>query len=370
MDSVYRPILWAGRGELTALHHLDPAIMPTVVPLLQPAPTARGPTRDVADALRLVHDHLPTGLNFGIDLSHLPDTGESLRSPPLDIAEDLAERGFTMQPVVRAFDSDRRLFEHGLAARMHGKQAMVRFQRRVDVPDPVTATQACERIWRGTGLEPEQCHLVIDLADVGCGAHATHIVEGADRLLRWARRHPWRSVTLAAGSMPAELSDLAADQPVRLGRFDAQLWRRLAAPDIGYGDYGVTCPSTGDGGHHRPWPTLRYTTEGAWWIYRSTPHGAARSNDRFADLCRALVNSAHWPAAGARFSWGDAQIARRARCAPGPGTPASWIAWATSHHLAQVARELGDHRRGAGAANARGAVPGPTVPKPRRPPGR
>ncbi|HEX8628400.1 MAG TPA: beta family protein [Catenuloplanes sp.] len=359
MDRVYRPVLWACRGELTALHHLDPAITPNVVPLLQILPSARGPTRDIADALRLVREHTPSGLTLGIDLSCLPDTDDSLRSPPLDIAEDLAERGIGLQPVIRAFDSDRRLIEHGLAARIHGRHAVVRFQRRVDVPEPEVATLACERIWRGTGLEPEQCHLVVDLAGIGCGAHAAHIVDGADRLLGWARRHPWRSVTLTAGSMPADLTESPTDEPVRLGRFDALLWRRLAAPDIEYGDYGVSCPSTSNGGHHRQRPTLRYTTEGAWWIYRSTRRGS-RDDDRFADLCRTLVTSAHWPVAGARFSWGDAEIARRARCTPGAGTPSSWIAWATSHHLAQVVQELtGRHR----------ASPLPAVPRPRRPGG-
>ncbi len=86
---------------------------------------------------------------------------------------------------------------------------------------------------------------------------------------------------------------------------------------------------------HRQLPTLRYTDEQNWWIYRWARRGG-RGDDRCHDLCRTLVGSAHWPAAGARFSWGDAEIARRARTAPGAGSSASWMSWSTSHHIAHV----------------------------------
>ena len=57
-------------------------------------------------------------------------------------------------------------------------------------------------------------------------------------------------------------------------------------------------------------------------------------------MCRTLVDSAQWPAAGARFSWGDAEIARRSRTAPGPGSSASWMSWSTSHHVAHVLQTM------------------------------
>jgi hypothetical protein len=346
-DGVYRPILRARRGELTALCHVDPSIAARITPVLEPAATAKGPARDTDDLARLIHETRPATPAIAVDLGHLPDPDDHLRSPILDLAEDLAGRDTTMLPVVRAFDSDRRLIEHGLAARMHAGRAVVRFRPRLDAPDAATATRTCERIWRGTGLGADRCDLLVDLADVGCGARAAHVEEHARRIVRWARRHPWRSVTLASGAMPPDLDGLPTDEAVRLWRWDALLWRRVAGPGIGYGDYGVTSPTRRDGIHHRPLPTVRYTADDAWWIYRWARRGA-RSDDRFADLCRTLVGSAHWPAEGARFSWGDAEIARRARCGRGAGTPSSWTAWATSHHLAHVVAELaGPHDRAA-----------------------
>jgi hypothetical protein len=158
-------------------------------------------------------------------------------------------------------------------------------------------------------------------------------------VLRWARSAPWRSVAVAAGAMPPNLDDLPTDEPVPVGRLDAQVWTRLSEPGIGYADYGVTSPVRRLGINHRQLPTLRYTAERDWWIYRWARRGG-RGDDRCHDLCRTLLDSPQWPATGARFSWGDAQIARQARSARGAGSSANWIAWSTSHHIAHVLHAL------------------------------
>jgi hypothetical protein len=334
-DGVYRPILRARRGELTALHHLDPGSAGRVLPILELSAPSRDAAHEITDLVHLVRDAKPRTAALAIDLGNLPDPDDTLRSPPLDLAEDLAEHGVAMVPVVRAYDSGRRLIEHGLAARMHKQHAVLRLQPHLEAPGPAAATAVVDRVLRGTGLEPEQLDLVIDLAETGCQSSADRVEEQARRTIRWARTCPWRSVSVAAGAMPPNLDDLPTDEAVEVGRWDALLWARITETGIGYADYGVTSPVRRDGLHHRQLPTLRYTDDRSWWIYRWARRGG-RSDDRCYDLCRALVGSAHWPAAGARYSWGDAEIARRARTAPGAGTPSSWMAWSTSHHLAHV----------------------------------
>jgi hypothetical protein len=149
-------------------------------------------------------------------------------------------------------------------------------------------------------------------------------------------------------SPPLDLAEGLADLGVPLvpvlrpyeGRLDARVWGRLREPGLGYADYGVTSPVRRAGvPYHRQLPTLRYTAERDWWIYRWARRGG-RSDDRCHDLCRTLIGSPHWPALGARFSWGDAQIARRARSARGAGSSSGWMAWSTSHHLAYVRHAL------------------------------
>lgn len=157
--------------------------------------------------------------------------------------------------------------------------------------------------------------------------------------------------------MPPTLARLPTDEPVRLDRFDWQLWQGLADLGVGYGDYGVgPAAPDGDGPGDRL-PTLRYTTDGAWWIYRWSRRGG-RGDERLANLYRTLVSAPWWPAAGPGFSWGDHEIVRRARRGAGAGSPANWIAWSTSHHLAHVLAALREPRGGPWRAGPEASVQG------------
>jgi T4 beta protein len=333
-DDAYRPILRPRRGELAALSHLAPDDAARVMPILELEP---GPS-----IVPLIRELPPRTGTIAIDLGALPDPGDPMAAPTLDLAEALADLGVVMLPVLRPADSDRRLVAHGLAARMHLRRAVLRLQPHVDAGNPATADAVADRVLRRAGLAAEEVDLLIDLAETACAAHADAVQERARRVVRWSRSMPWRSVSVAAGAMPANLDDLPTDRPVTVGRLDARMWARLGQPGIGYADYGVTSPVRRLGvQRHRQLPTLRYTAERNWWIYRWSRRGG-RSDDRCQDLCRTLVDSPHWPAAGARFSWGDAEIARRSRTARGGGSPASWMSWSTSHHIAHVLRTLTD----------------------------
>jgi hypothetical protein len=331
-DGVYRPILRPRRGELVALAHLTADDATRVMPILEVEPGT--------SIVPLIRQMPPRTGAIAVDFGGVPDQGDRFVPPPMALAEELAGLGVAMLPVLRAYESSRRLAAHGVAAQMHLRRAVLRLQPHVDAGSPTAADAVTDYMLRSAGLEPDAVDLLIDLAETACVAHAQEVVDRCRRVLRWARGRSWRSVTVASGSMPANLDDLPTDEPVTVGRLDARIWTRLGDPSVGYADYGVTSPVRRLGvQRHRQLPTLRYTAEDDWFIYRWARRGG-RSDDRCHDLCRTLVNSAHWPAAGARFSWGDAEIARRARTAPGAGSSASWISWGTSHHIAHVLHGL------------------------------
>lgn len=331
-DNVYRPILRPRRGEMAALSHLAADDAAYVMPILElEAGTSIVP---------LIRQLPPRTGAIAVDFGGIPDRGDRFVAPSLELAEELSGLGVAMLPVLRAYESSRRLAAHGVAAQMHLRRAVLRLRPHVDVGSPATADAVTEYVLRSAGLEPEAVDLLIDLAETACVPHATLVEERCRRVLRWARVMPWRSVSVASGAMLPNLDDLPTDQPVTVGRLDARVWMRLGEPGVGYADHGVTSPVRRHGvQRHRQLPTLRYTAENDWWIYRWARRGG-RSDDRCHDLCRTLVDSAHWPAAGARFSWGDAEIARRARTARGGGSSASWISWGTSHHIAHVLHAL------------------------------
>jgi hypothetical protein len=331
-DGCYRPILRPRRGELTALSHLTAADAPRVMPILEVEP---GPS-----IASLIKQLPPRTGAIAVDFGQIPEPDDPLRSPSLDLAEELADLGVAMLPVLRAYESPGRLAAHGLAARMHLRRAVLRLQPHVDAGNPAQAGAVTDRMLTGAGLQADEVDLLIDLAETACVAHADQVEERARRVVRWARTLPWRSVSVASGAMPPNLDDLPTDEPVTVGRLDARIWQRLGEPGVGYADYGVTSPVRRWGvQRHRQLPTLRYTTEHHWWIYRWARRGG-RSDDRCHDLCRTLVTSPHWPSTGARFSWGDAEIARRARTAPGAGSAGTWMAFGTSHHIAYVLESL------------------------------
>jgi Beta protein len=331
-DDVYRPILRPRRGELAALAHLTADDATRVMPVLELEPGT-----NIVPLIR----HLPprTGA-IAVDFGGIPDRSDRFVAPPLQLAEALAGLGVAMLPVLRAYESSRRLAAHGVAARMHLRRAVLRLRPHVDIASPAAADALTEYVLSSAGLEPDAVDLLIDLAETACVAHAERFEEQLRRILRWATGRPWRSISVASGAMPPNLDELPTDRPVTIDRHDARVWARIGVPGIGYADYGVMSPVRRRGvQRHRQLPTLRYTTEHNWWIYRWSRRGG-RGDDRCHDLCRTLVTSPHWPAAGARYSWGDAEIARRARSAPGAGSTTGWISWSTSHHLAHVLRAL------------------------------
>ncbi len=314
---VYRPILPARRGELEALGHLDAALAPTIAPILR-----------LSDVDRLVLDaigRMPPGLVPAVDTSDRPDLTDV----------DPARWGVPLMPVIGLADGDRRLAAHGVVARAYTGRAVVRLRLGQDRAGPDATTAAMERIWRYARLAPEQCDLLVDCGDVCCPADVRATEPRVRRVLDWARRHAWHSVSVVAGGMPPTPYRLPTDEPVRLDRWDWLLWQRLADLDVGFGDYGVTPATLGPelGGDRLP--TVPYTADDAWWVYRWSRRGG-RGDERVTDLCRTLVSAPHWAPAGAGFSWGDHEILRRARRVAGGGSATNWIAWSTSHHLAHV----------------------------------
>ncbi|WP_416900897.1 beta family protein [Micromonospora echinospora] len=250
-EPVYRPVLTAGRSELEALGHLDSDTAALVVPIL---------TLAVGDPVDLLA-RLPAGLTAAVDLGGFPDTGPLL---------GLLRRGVPLVPVIGFAEPADRLVVQGAMARSHLGWAVLRLRLRTDPYGPDAATGAAERIWRRTGLMPEQCDLLLDVGEVCCAADLRAAEPRVRRLVDWACRHAWRSVTVVAGAMPPALPALPDGEPVRLARWDWRLWRNLTGLGVGYGDYGIRTAAPGP---PERLPAMRYTADDIWWIYRWSRRG-------------------------------------------------------------------------------------------------
>src|SRR3712207_6668508 len=119
-DGVYRPILRPRRGELAALSHLAAEDATRVMPILELEP---GPS-----VVPLIRQLPPRTGVLAVASGAVPEPAERTVTPTLDLADELAERGVAVIPVLRAYESRRRLAAHGLAARMHLRRAVLRLQ--------------------------------------------------------------------------------------------------------------------------------------------------------------------------------------------------------------------------------------------------
>ena len=86
-----------------------------------------------------------------------------------------------------------------------------------------------------------------------------------------------------------------------------------------------------------PSVNLRYTIDRDWLaqIGGKVNEGAS---DEIHAMCQQLIARVEY--AGAAFSDGDAEIARVANPAEGPGNSTQWLQWCTNHHLEMVASQL------------------------------
>ncbi|MDR6315904.1 hypothetical protein J3R03_000100 [Actinoplanes couchii] len=269
-----------------------------------------------------------------MDLDRLEaGTGDPL-DPLREISDALDNFCTPVRPVIRPRADPTLLPGLRHAAELNGGHWIARLGR--DGGDP--AGSDVEALAADTGLFIEGCDLIIELREIMSADGLRHAESVVRAVGHWVRRYSWNSVTVAAGSMPASISKLPKNQPTLLQRHEATL--RLRTRDLGYqfGDYGIGHPRPlpPAGGH--PIPSLRYTADEGWWIYRWAKHG--KGYDSFGDLCATLMSNDHWPPEGAGFSWGDAELAERTRGDRGFGDATKWIAWGTSHHLAFILSRL------------------------------
>ncbi|MFE5483390.1 hypothetical protein [Streptomyces sp. NPDC056527] len=341
----YVPILKGKAGEFSALGHVTPAVRSHIRPVMELVPDP-----DVRDALETFCDRamdaVPQDAVLTVDSGAIPavrvlegDAG----GPTARLSESLGFRGVAMCPVVRHTDERDALVEAARAAAEHERGACLRVSVAVDSPQCLPDHAQIRALLRVLRLEPEEMDLLIDAGPVESEIERDRLADRAVLALEALASWGWRHECVAAGAFPVNLTGFPRGRATPVTRRDAQLWRRVLdgycgrSPD--FGDFGVTHPRMPVNSRGTPDPNMRYTTPDAWQVF---VYPRVRSgNDDFFLLSADLVDSPHWPATGARTSWGDARLkecANRQRRKAGGGT--EWRAWATSHHLAVVSSNL------------------------------
>ncbi|MFG2619475.1 beta family protein [Streptomyces sp. NPDC048507] len=341
----YVPILKGKAGEFSALRHTTPAVRSCIRPVMElvPDPDVRNVLETFCDRAM---DAVPPGMVLTVDSGALPAARvlEGAAGGPIDrLSESLGLRGVPMRPVIRLTDPPDVLAEASRAAAAHRSGVCLRLSVAADAPGPLPERGQIRALLGRLRLGPEEVDLLVDAGPVGSDRARDLLADRALGALRALSPWPWRRECVAAGAFPVNLTGFPRGRATPVPRHDVRLWRRVArgcdAEPPDFGDFGVTHPRMPARSRGTPDPNMRYTTPEDWQVY---VYPRVRSgNDDFFALSADLVGSAHWPAAGARTSWGDARLeecATRQRARAGGGT--QWRAWGTSHHLAVASRAL------------------------------
>lgn len=335
--AVYTPILKGKAGEFEALRHVSPDVRSAIRPIIELVPDDEGHI-NLDQMLRVINRSIPSGLLISLDFTYVRDGSASLLS---GVAEHLCLAGIPLRPLVRSDDSSEALGAARDASRLHGRGACLRMGTLEEDPSTDEVEERLSDVLAGLGLEAEQVDLLIDFREVLSQRDVDRVAPAARKLLKWSENRPWRSVTLAAGGFPESIAGLDRDAVTAVPRYDAMLWKSVTQSvnslPVWFGDYGIANPAPVKRVPHPSMPNLRYTAGLNWMVYRqASPREAG--NERFYELCTALVGSSHWM--GPQYSWGDERLDRCASRSITPGNASKWRAYGTSHHLAVVTDRL------------------------------
>jgi hypothetical protein len=199
------------------------------------------------------------------------------------------------------------------------------------------------------GVPPEATDLILDfgpVSDDGAGAMAARL---ARFVLPQLADSGWRTLVLASGAFPVNLTGVSPFAVARMPRHDLELWRNLRTLKLNcpleFGDYAVTHPITPVGVPFAAAPQLRYTLGDEWLVIKGRRQDR-RGHQQFFDICQEVLNQAGSRAPGPDASWGDERIHLAAgqttgdTVRVGPGNASTWRSIGTSHHLAYVSRRL------------------------------
>ncbi|NUV73720.1 beta family protein [Streptomyces fungicidicus] len=341
---VYVPVLKGKAGEFYALAHTSQAVRRHIRPVMELVPDDQ--VRDLLEtfcdhAMNYVPDHMVLTVDCGA-LSSARVLEGDVGGPVARVSESLGLRGRPMSPVFRPSDRGDVLSEVAQAAAEHGHGACL----RVSVPgadaEAVPDEGHLHALLASVRLEPEEIDLLLDAGPVTGPSRNTLTFRVLDALKALPGR-PWRSVCLASGAFPVNLTGFPRSRATPVAREDARLWRditeRWSGTPLDYGDFGVTHPRMPPRSRGRPDPNMRYTTGSYWQVFVYPKEKAG--NDDFFDLSADLVSSPLLARRRSRHLLGDERLedcAVRRRDKAGGAT--QWRAWATSHHLAVVTSRL------------------------------
>jgi hypothetical protein len=349
----YVPILKGKAGEYTALKGLSDETRGRITPLIEVAPVpwdfeeeapAKSLDAHLGPVAEKLDKHWGTDRPIYIDLAWISDEAtESGQHPVTKVLDGLKAMNAMAIPVTglsRAGHSIKAVAE-GIAR--DGRGVCI----RVDLDDLrglTTLDGSLAGLCETLGVGRADVDLLLDFA--AFDASQAPAIEMAANMALVGLPTPteWRSLTLAGGSFPLNLSGVHGE--ARIARADFDVWRGLSinkARELprrpAFADYAVQHPEPDeiDPRLMKMSAAVRYATPTEWLILKKKnvqDHGF----EQFHDIAADLITRPEFR--GVEFSDGDRAIDACASKTSGTGNATTWRKIATNHHIETVVDQI------------------------------
>lgn len=363
MKPIYFPILKAKDAEFDALKNASESINKSIIPLFELPrfnPSLKKYQDDTQPKTTFLSElsekigSLRSGMFAMFDSYHWQNPGDKVETGEHHLSyffNALNSAGVKAVPVVgydRWDDQEYRIALR-LVSSMHIGKFCIRLDRFAfdDVSDPEHFHERLSEIIDYLGLNPSDCHVVLDLEDISI-LPLVESLEKFDTLFAEISGYGFSSYSVAGCSLPSSIDKVVKERDScgSVMRGELLVWKgarkQYPAHNIYFGDYGVRGPSTSETGFGNTNAKIRYTVDDSFYIVRGHVIRKPIGGRQHCVLAEKLIKSGYY--LGPNFSWGDGQIQR---CANGElgGAPATWIKIDTSHHLAHVVAEVAEFER-------------------------
>jgi len=346
----YIPILKSKAGEFEALRLLNPDLQLTPIIETVPIPQKDGKTTPSID------DHLDgfaktlkkcwgDSRPIFVDLFQVQNEGTLQNGSNVhsEIFSQCKAEGIKVVPVIGLSSSD--LYKDDLVQELSSSNRGACLRLDASDFDAISSdTTLLDKFSNTFSLTPESVDLVIDFGEIARNQSSTISMAAKAGLKALPHLKSWRSVTLAAGSMPPDLSSVDSGSVDKLPRIEWQLWNEVQKSidrEIQFGDYTVQHPEILTLDMKLISKTMvakiKYTTAKDWLAIKGKSLYKYKYA-QFHELAKILVN--HEDFCGREFSWGDAYISECAEKTVGTGSLQTWVTVSVNHHITYVCHQL------------------------------
>jgi hypothetical protein len=349
----YIPVLKSKQGEFDALFKLDSKIKEYTVPLFEITPIEYD--NSIAVKPKTIETHLTNFCNkvekkwslneLFVDTHLIPDERPSGKDSFEYIFDILFEKNIIPIPVVR-IDSPINLIKSINILFLLYPLSQIAIRITISDLLNIEIESEIETLLNSLSIDPQNCHLIIDLKD----SDFTNYEDFSDGILDSLKEFPklksWNTISICGAAFPP--TNLLEKGLSTIPRNDWKFYTSLIDKidlqkldiQINFGDYGIVASGyfEFDPRKMSRSANIRYTHNNVWFISKGSKLKKSEDFKQYLAQTQEIVKSKYY--LGETFSAGDTHIKKCAEGIVSTGNPTVWNWVGNNHHFTKVVSDL------------------------------